>query len=231
MKIRILLIEDERAIRDMIRFSLDKKEFDLFDAEDIPQAKQKLAEQLPDIILLDWMLPKMSGLDFIQWLKSQKNLKDIPVIMLTAKAEEENKITGLTRGADDYVTKPFSPKELTARVKAILRRRGPIISPENYLEFKTLKINTLKSELTVDSIPVKLSPIEYKLLIYFLSMPNKTLSREQIIHKVWGMASNIDDRTVDAALKRLRTKLKKHGYEKIIKAVRGMGYQFDESSS
>jgi len=200
----------------------------LVDAEDVRRAKVCLGEFIPDIILLDWMLPGCSGIDFLAWLKAQEPYKEIPIIMLTAKAEEENKIAGLSKGADDYVTKPFSPKELTARIKAVLRRRGSVVSPEDQIKFKELVLSASSNQVKVNENTIDLTSTEYKLLACFLKSPDKTLTRDQLITKVWGLNAYIDDRTVDASIKRLRTKLKPYDYDAIIKTIRGIGYQFDK---
>lgn len=227
MNVNILIIEDEKSIRDMLRFSLANEAFDLVEAENVKQAKLCLGKSLPDIILLDWMLPEQSGLDFIAWLKLQDNLNTIPIIMLTAKAEEENKVMGLTKGADDYITKPFSPKELIARIKAVLRRSSSVVTPDSKIIFKELVLNTEKNQLSINKQAIPLTLIEYKLLKHFMRNPNKICTRENLITKVWGINTYIDERTVDATLKRLRSKLKPFGYNNIIKTVRGVGYQFD----
>ncbi|WP_100623247.1 response regulator [Candidatus Coxiella mudrowiae] len=223
-KTTLLIIEDEAAIRDMIRFSL-LTEFGLIDAEDIIKAKKQLENQLPDLILLDWMLPGKSGIEFIEWIKKQADFRDIPIIMLTAKAEEENKVKGLMTGADDYITKPFSPDELTARIKTVLRR-GPLLSPSQQIKYQNIVINTAKHQITINKELLVLSPIEYKMLYFFMKHPNKTYTRDQLITYIWGGNVYLDDRTVDVHILRLRNKLKKHDYHHLIKTIRGTGYQF-----
>ena len=222
--ITLLLVEDESAIRDMIRFSLPVKEFIVYDAENVKQARQFLAEQIPDLILLDWMLPGYSGVDFIKWIKQQENYINIPIIMLTAKAEEENKVKGLMIGADDYITKPFSPKELIARIKTILRR-GILISPTNEIKYRDLVLNMDKHIVSIAADSLDLTPVEYKMLLFFLKNPNKTYTRDQLITHIWGGNVYINDRTVDVQIRRLRDKLKKYHYQDIIQTVRGAGYQ------
>jgi two-component system phosphate regulon response regulator PhoB len=180
---------------------------------------------VPDLIILDWMLPDKSGVDFLKWAKKQNDYKSIPVIMLTAKAEEENKIKGLSHGADDYITKPFSPKELMARVKAILRR-GLILSPDNQLTHKNISLDFNKHEAMIDNTLIELTAIEFKMLGFFLKNPNQVFSRDQLITHIWGSSTYIEERTVDGQLRRLRDKLKQHGHENLISTVRGIGYQF-----
>lgn len=226
-KISLLVIEDEPAIRDMLRFALPAAEFAVLDAETVAQATRLLADKIPDLIILDWMLPDKSGIEFIKWIKHRELLKDIPIIMLTAKAEEAQKIQGLTTGADDYVTKPFSPAELTARIRAILRR-GLLASPENEITIGELILNTAKHKVSVRGEVIKLLPLEYKLLHFFLTHPNKIYTREQLITHIWGANVYIDERTVDVHVKRLRAKLKPYHYHEIIKTVRSAGYLFSQ---
>jgi two-component system, OmpR family, phosphate regulon response regulator PhoB len=223
-KITILVIEDEAAIRDLIAFALPQTNFIIYDAENAKQAELVLADHIPDIILLDWMLPEKTGIELIRWLKQEKLLSNIPVIMLTAKAEEESKIKGLEAGADDYITKPFSPKELMARIKAVLRR-GPLVSPEGTIKIQKLVMNVDSHEVWIDNQAISLSPIEYRLLYFFVTHANRTYSREQLIIQVWGGNVYIDERTVDVQIRRLRDRLKPFGYERLIRTVRGLGYQ------
>lgn len=223
-KINLLLIEDESAIRDMIRFSLPENEFNLLDAESTRQANRMLSNYKVDLVLLDWMLPGGSGIDFIKWMKQQDLYQNIPIIMLTAKAEEENKIKGLMTGADDYITKPFSPKELNARIKAVLRR-GILVQPSNEITFKNLVVNLNTSEIKVGDQELSLTPVEFKMLVFFLKNPNKTYNRNQLMNHIWGVGVFILDRTVDVQIRRLRDKLKKYDMHDFIKTIRGMGYK------
>ena len=229
MKINLLIIEDETAIRDMIRFSLPSDEFTLTDAEDTSKAIRQLADRIPDLILLDWMLPGKNGIEFIQWIKQKENFCNIPIIMLTAKAEEENKVKGLMTGADDYITKPFSPDELIARIKVVLRR-GPLISPTNEVKYRDIILNVAQHRIKIKDNIVNLSPIEYKMLNFFMRHPNKTYTRDQLITHVWGGNIYIDERTVDVQVRRLRDKLKQYNHQDLIKTIRGAGYQFSENN-
>ncbi|VVC76389.1 Phosphate regulon transcriptional regulatory protein PhoB [Aquicella siphonis] len=224
-KLTLLVIEDEEAIRDMLRFSLPKDEFHLVDAENTSKAFSMLSHCIPDLIILDWMLPDKSGIDFIKTIRKQDVHKDIPVIMLTAKAEEENKIKGLMVGADDYLTKPFSPNELAARIRTVLRR-GLIKSVAGEVKLGKLVLNTNKCSVFIDSNPVRLTPAEYKILCFFMLHPDKIYTRDQLITHVWGRNAYIDERTIDVQIKRLRHKLKPHGYHDVIKTVRSAGYIF-----
>lgn len=228
-KTKILIVEDEEAIRDMIRFSfVTEQNFITLEASHVAEAIKILSNDLPDIILLDWMLPGKNGVELIKWLKQQPLYRDIPVIMLTAKAEEENKIKGLESGADDYITKPFSPVELIARIKTILRR-GPMINPAGIVHFKALSILVDQQQIQIEQKTLDLTPIEYRLLYFFVTHPNRVYSRNQLISLVWGTSTYIDDRTVDVQIRRLRDQLKPYGYEQYIKTVRGAGYQFTAS--
>ncbi len=223
--ITLLIIEDELAIRDMIRFALSPDEFIVLEADDIPAARRKLGEAIPDIILLDWMLPSQSGIDYIKELKIEPNYKEIPIIMLTAKAEEENKVKGLETGADDYITKPFSPAELIARIKTVLRR-GPLVSPEGVIQVGKLSLNTHTHRVQVEQATIALTPNEYKLLQFFMTHPNRTYSRDQLITQVWGPSVYIDERSIDVQIRRLRARLRPHAYDKLIQTIREAGYQF-----
>ncbi len=225
----ILIVEDEAAIRDMIQFALANTRFALLAAEDCRQAEILLHEQTPNLILLDWMLPNQSGIDFIQWLKAKPLYQDIPIIMLTAKAEEEYKIRGLNAGADDYVLKPFSPKELIARIEAVLRR-GTLLTPEQTLEFKQIILDTSNHTISVDKQPLQLTPNEFELLEFFLRHRDRTYTREQLISSIWGHTQYIDDRTVDAQIRRLRNKLKPFNYHQHIETIRGTGYRFSSEN-
>lgn len=226
----VLIVEDESSIRDMLKFALAEKNFILIEAENTKDAEHKLANQLPDIILLDWMLPGKSGIDFARQLKKNQHTQNIPIIMLTAKAEEENKIKGFAVGADDYVTKPFSPRELAARIQAVLRR-GPLINAEGIIHFDNFYINTHTQAVAIDNEPLILTPITYRLLLFFITHPNKIYSREQLLQQVWVENIDKDLRTVDVQIKRLREILAPYGYKDVIKTVRSVGYLLSISST
>lgn len=221
----ILVVEDECAIRDMLQFALTPAGFDMMEAENVKAAEQRLAQRIPDLILLDWMLPGMNGIDFAKQLKRNKNTQHIPIIMLTARAEEENKIKGLEIGADDYITKPFSPRELIARMNSVLRR-GLLISTDGIIEIKNLRLNVNAHQVHIDDELIEMNPMEYKLLHFFLTHQDRVYSREQLLNHIWGGENFIDERTVDVQIRRLRQRLKPHHYDICIKTIRGSGYQF-----
>lgn len=224
----ILIVEDEAPIRDMVKFALSAAAFDIMEAEQVYQAEKLMADRLPDLILLDWMLPGKSGIEFAKQLKSKPLTEEIPIIMLTAKAEEENKIIGLETGADDYITKPFSPRELIARIKTVLRR-GPLVTPEGKIQIKDLILNVHTSEATIENKTLKLTPMEYELLHFFMLHKDRAYSREHILNHVWGANVYIDERTVDVQIRRLRKVLNQYGYDHLIQTIRGRGYKFSEN--
>jgi len=230
----LLLIEDEKAIRDMLRFSFSHHEFELIDAEDIASAMKVLSVQIPDLIILDWMLPDMSGIEFLKKIRKMENIKHIPVIMLTAKAEEENKIMGLVSGADDYITKPFSPHELAVRIRTVLRR-GLIKSPDDKLMLDTICVDTNTKTVSIKDELLHLTANEYKLLYFFMTHADKVYTRDQLLDHVLGKSAMVSDRTIDVLIKRLRAKLKPHDCHRHIKTVRNTGYlfarQYENSSS
>lgn len=225
MNIKILIIEDEVAIRDMVRFALESAGFSLMEAGDAREAEQQIARHIPNLILLDWMLPGLSGVDYVKQLKQKVLTRDIPIIMLTAKAEEDNKIKGLEVGADDYITKPFSPRELIARIKTILRR-SLLITPDGIIHVDDLHLDTNTHQVTIKDRSIELAPIEYKLLYFLMTHQDRIYSREQLLDHVWGRENYIDERTVDVQIRRLRNQLKPEGYDIYIKTVHGTGYQF-----
>lgn len=224
MRNQILVIEDETPIRDMIRLALELAGFDVSEAENVIKAEALMAERIPDLILLDWMLPGLSGIEFAKRLKQRKDVNDIPIIILTAKAEEENKIKGFEVGADDYVTKPFSTRELIARIKTVLRR-GPLVNTEGQIKIDELCLNTLTQEVTIKGKSVTLSPLEYRLLHFLMSHPNRIYSRDQLLTRVWGGDSYVDERTVDVQIRRLRKALNQYSDIELIETVRGAGYK------
>ncbi len=221
----ILIVEDEIAIRDMLRFALEPADFIVHEAENTEQANRYIKQQIPDLILLDWMLPNQSGIDYMRQLKQKSDTQNIPVIVLTARAEEDNKLQGFAAGADDYITKPFSPRELIARIKSVLRR-GLLASPDGSIKLAELQLNTYTHEVTVNNQALILTPLEYKLLLFFMKHPNKVYSRNQLLDYIWGNGNDILDRSIDVQIRRLRNRLKPYGYDKTIQTVRGGGYQW-----
>lgn len=222
---RILVVEDETAIREMICFVLEQNGFQPIEAEDYDSALSFLIDPYPDLVLLDWMIPGGSGLQVIKQMKRESNTRDIPIIMLTAKGEEEDKVQGLETGADDYVIKPFSPKELVARVKAILRRLSPM-STEDIIEFNGLGLDPVSHRVTSQDKPIDMGPTEFKLLHFFMTHPERVYSREQLLNYVWGTNVYVEDRTVDVHIRRLRKAIEEDGHDRMIQTVRGTGYRF-----
>ncbi|BDX05292.1 phosphate regulon transcriptional regulator PhoB [Planctobacterium marinum] len=225
MSKKILVVEDEAPIRDMIKFVLEQSDFDVTEAEDFDVALEAVVEPYPEIILLDWMLPGGSGIQLAKKLKQHEHTKDIPIIMLTARGEEEDKVRGLDAGADDYITKPFSPKELVARIKAVLRRTSPT-SNEEPISFSGLILDPVSHRVTSHGNALKLGPTEFKLLHFFMTHSERVYSREQLLDNVWGTNVYVEDRTVDVHIRRLRKAISGHGHENMIQTVRGSGYRF-----
>ena len=223
-KINVLLVEDDEDIGEMLEMSLQANDMSVTWRTDVMAAQHVLKEALPDIILLDWMLPGVSGPDWVKFLKNQEENKRIPIIMLTARSTEEDKVTGLETGADDYVTKPFSVKELVARMKAVLRR----VKTDNNATIVTvgpLQIDTDSHRISINGIDVMMSPTEYKLLYFFASNPNKVYSRNQLLDNVWGENVYVEDRTVDVHIRRLRKILDAQDCADLVQTVRGFGYK------
>lgn len=228
MASRILVVEDEVAIRDMLCFVLQQHSYEYIEAADYQQALTQLQEPYPDLILLDWMFPGGSGIKLLQYLKQDEILRQIPVVMLTARGEEEDKIRGLENGADDYVTKPFSPKELMARLKTVLRRVNPT-ALDDPLEFGTLKLDPVAHRATLAGVRLDMGPTEFKLLHFFMTHPERVYSREQLLNNIWGTNVYVEDRTVDVHIRRLRKALLDHDF--LVQTVRGAGYRFSTRQS
>jgi two-component system phosphate regulon response regulator PhoB len=222
---QILLVEDEKPIRDMIAFGLRRAGYEVSEAEDCAAARALIADRRPDLLLVDWMLPDMSGLELTRQLKRDKDTQELPIIMLTARAEESDKITGLEGGADDYITKPFSPRELQARIKAVLRRSSPGGADER-VETEGLALDQAGHRVMAGDRPVSLGPTEYRLLSFFMTHPERVYSRGQLLDRVWGGNVYVEERTVDVHIRRLRKALEDHGYDRFIQTVRGAGYRF-----
>lgn len=220
----IFIVEDDHSIRDMLRILLEHQKYQVISAQDYRQAVTLSQTESFHLVLLDWMLPGGNGIQFIKHLKNNQTTKDIPIIMLTAKQDENDQLMGLDTGADDYITKPFSNKELIARIKAILRRSYP--NEELPLIFGELKIDLLAQRVFLADVELSLGPTEYKLLSFLAKKPERVFSREQLITAVWGNDAYIDDRTVDVHIGRLRKQLEPSGAERFIQTVRGSGYRF-----
>lgn len=223
----ILVVEDEAAIREMLNFSLGRAGFAVHEAADARQAQDMINQQVPDLILLDWMLPGTSGVDLAHKLRHNTRTRELPIILLTARGEEENKIKGLEAGADDYVTKPFSTQELIARIRAVLRRTEAQGS-EDIIKKGDLSLDTVSHRVMVKETPVELGPTEFRLLHFFMSHAERVFSRSQLLDQVWGNNVYIEERTVDVHIRRLRRALETYACDKYIQTVRGAGYRFSE---
>ncbi len=224
MGARILVVEDEAAIQDLIALNLNQAGHDPHLAPDAQSALEHVRDSLPDLVLVDWMLPGMSGIDLVRRLRAQERTRQIPIIMLTARVEEGDKLLGLESGADDYITKPFSIRELNARIKAVLRRRAPQMT-EDQVKFKELTLDPSTHRISVGDTEVNLGPTEFKLLHFFMTHPERVYSRTQILDHVWGDHVFIEERTVDVHIRRLRAALEPSGADRLLQTVRGAGYR------
>jgi two-component system phosphate regulon response regulator PhoB len=228
--ISILIVDDEKPIRDMLRMALELASFTCLEAENAQQAYVMAIDHSPQLILLDWMLPGGSGIEVLRRLKRDDATVEIPVIMLTAKTEEDNKVQGLDVGADDYITKPFAPKELIARIRAVLRRAGTIVE-DTVLEADALKLDIASHRVFIGEQPIDMGPTEFKLLTFFMSHRDRVYTRGQLLDHVWGGNVYVEERTVDVHIRRLRKALQAllpcgRDYGKLIQTVRGTGYRF-----
>jgi len=224
MKANVLIVEDESPILELLALNISQAGYNPLRAISAEHAEKLINEALPDIILLDWMLPGMSGIDFAKKLRSNALTKSIPIIMLTARSDELDKVKGLEVGADDYITKPFSPRELNARIKAVLRRKAPELT-EDLLEINGLKLDPISHRVSGNNKPLEMGPTEFRLLHFFMSNPERVYSRSQLLDKVWGSQIFIEDRTVDVHIRRLRNILTQSQHEDLIQTVRGSGYR------
>ncbi len=225
MPANILVVEDEPAIQELLALNLTQAGHNAMRALSVEQAQLLMREALPDLIIMDWMLPGMSGIEFSRKLKSDELTKAIPIIMLTARGEEADKVRGLEVGADDYVTKPFSPRELNARIKAVLRRRAPQMT-DDPIEVGGLRLDPMTHRVSGNGKTLELGPTEFRLLHYLMSNPERVHSRSQVLDRVWGDRVFVEDRTVDVHIRRLRLALSDSGHEELIQTVRGVGYRF-----
>ncbi len=224
-KLNVLVVEDDDAIREMLVMVLEQSDFEVMEAANAEEALRKLAEKLPDLILLDWMLPGISGVELARRLKKDEGYSDLPIILLTARGEEEDKVRGLEIGADDYMTKPFSPKELIARIKAVMRRSAKLAGSKQ-ITMGNFILDIEQHRLTIAGKTLDVSPTEFKLMHFFMMNPDKVYSRTQLLDQVWGRSVYIEERTVDVHIRRLRKILAQHGCEDFIQTVRGFGYRF-----
>jgi two-component system phosphate regulon response regulator PhoB len=225
----ILVVEDERAIRDMIAFGLQRAGYAVREAEDCHTARAALAGRLPDLMLVDWMLPDMSGLELTRSVKRDRLTRELPIIMLTARAAEGDKVVGLENGADDYITKPFSPRELLARIGAVLRRAGAV-GIDQIIEFDGLRLDQQGQRITVDDEVLPLARTEFRMLELFMSRPERVFSREQLIVRLWGSDTSVEDRTIDVCIRRLRRALEPYGLDRCIQTVRSAGYRLSNKA-
>ncbi|MEN7342073.1 MAG: phosphate regulon transcriptional regulator PhoB [Pseudomonadota bacterium] len=223
---RILIVEDESAISDMVSFHLQRAGYDVMQAADCEAARILLADRGADLAVVDWMLPDMSGLELTRYLRRDKQHEDLAIIMLTARADEQDKVRGLDSGADDYITKPFSSRELLSRIQAVLRRSKSAAS-ERY-EAGNLQIDAVGHRVFADDTEISLGPKEYKLLKFLLTHPERVYSRAQLLDRVWGTNVYVEERTVDVHIRRLRKALEPHASDRLIQTVRGAGYRFSE---
>ena len=222
---QILVVEDERPIREMIAFGLRRAGFEVREAADARSGRAEVANKLPDLLLVDWMLPDTSGLEFTRALKRDRETRELPVIMLTARAEEGDKVAGLEGGADDYITKPFSPRELLARINAVLRRALPAEGAER-IDIDGLVLDQSSQRVSAGERTVALGPTEYRMLAFFMTHPERVYTREQLLDRVWGGNVYVEERTIDVHIRRLRKALEESGYDRLIQTVRGSGYRF-----
>ncbi len=226
----ILVVEDDRDIRELVCQSLTQNDFRTTGCRDLQEAKQSLAELSPDCLVVDWMLPDGSGVELIRWMRRQDRYQQIPILMLTARAQESDMITGLDSGADDYLTKPMSLRELNARVKALLRRPAAYQEEIGLVQVGPISMNLRTHEISVNEASVDLTKTEFRLLQMFMENPKKVFTREQILDAVWGVNAYLGDRTVDVHILRLRKLLKPHGADGMIATVRGTGYRISDNT-
>lgn len=220
----ILIVEDDAGVREMARFLLEQSDYKVAEAIDAERARHCIADHSPALILLDWMLPGLSGIDFARQLKRDSTTRDIPIIMLTARGEEDDKVRGLESGADDYISKPFSTRELVARIKAVLRRAAPH-KGEEIIELGGLRLDPASHRVSVNGNLLELGPTEFRLLHFFLTHQERVYTRGQLLDRVWGTNVYIEERTVDVYMRRLRKLLAPAGLQGLLQTVRGAGYR------
>jgi two-component system phosphate regulon response regulator PhoB len=225
MPANILLVEDEPAIQELIAANLTRAGHTVMRASDAETAQRIVRDALPDLVLLDWMLPGMSGVEFARRLRGDERTRSIPIIMLTARSEEQDKVMGLEIGADDYVTKPFSPRELVARIKAVLRRRAPQVT-DDAVEIGGLRLDPATHRVTAGGEAVNLGPTEFRLLHFLMTHAERVHSRAQLLDQVWGDHVYVEERTVDVHIRRLRSALEASTHDRLVQTVRGSGYRF-----
>ena len=225
MSATILVVEDEPAIQELVSYNLELAGHRALRADNAEQALDMVRTELPDLVVLDWMLPGMSGLEFARVLRNDRRTQSVPLIMLTARADEKDKLSGLETGADDYLTKPFSPRELNARVKAVLRRRAPQATDDT-VEVDSLRLDPVSHRVTGDGRAITLGPTEFRLLHFLMTHAERVYSRTQLLDQVWGDHVFVEERTVDVHIRRLRKALEATGHDRLIQTVRSAGYRF-----
>jgi two-component system, OmpR family, phosphate regulon response regulator PhoB len=226
MKAKIFIVEDEPSIVQLVKYNLEKQNFKVLVSNNGEEGLQEIKKTEPDLILLDWMLPDLSGIDICKALRKDTKFKNVPIIMLTARSQEEDKVLGLNVGADDYLPKPFSNLELIARVNALLRRSKPSIA-EDVVSFQDLKIDRLQRKVFRGNKEINLGPTEYKLINFFVKNPSRVYSREQLLENIWTNSINVELRTVDVHIRRLRKAINLSGTKDLIRTVRSAGYALD----
>lgn len=229
MQKRILIVEDEAAIRDMVAFAVRKGDFDPVMASDAREAQEAVADKVPDLILLDWMLPGTSGIDLARRWRKDAMTRDVPIIMLTARGEENDRVNGLEAGVDDYVVKPFSARELLARIRAVLRRSRED-EEDGSVQVGGIRIEGAAHRVFANEQPVTIGPTEYKLLHFFMTHADRVYSRSQLLDHIWGGNVYVEERTVDVHIRRLRKTLAPFGMDEMVQTVRGAGYRFSATA-
>ena len=225
----ILIVEDEPDIQELIAYNIEKAGHEAVRAANAEQALEIVRDAMPHLILIDWMLPGMSGVDLARWLRANKRTQAIPLIMVTARGAEQDKLAGLEIGADDYMTKPFSPRELNARIKAVLRRRAPQVTDDS-VEVDGLKLDPVSHRVTVNDGSLVLGPTEFRLLHFFMTHPDRVYTRPQLLDNVWGDHVFVEERTVDVHIRRLRKALEPSAHDRLIQTVRSAGYRFSRAA-
>lgn len=225
----ILVVEDEPAIQELVAYACRTNGYEVRRSDSVRAAREAVSGELPDLVLLDWMLPDRPGIELLRELRAHERTKELPVIMLTAKGGESDKVAGLDAGADDYVVKPFSPRELVSRIRAVFRRRAPQLSGET-LTYGPLRLDSARHELVANGEPVKMGLAEFKLLTFFMAQPERVFTRAQLLDGVWGDHVFIEERTVDVHMLRLRKALAPYGLQQLIQTVRGLGYRLSQRS-
>lgn len=226
MDAKVFLVEDEQSIITLVEYNLKKEGFKVSVSSNGEEALHEIKEQEPDLVLLDWMLPDLSGIDICRSLKKDKKFQDIPIIMLTAKGQEEDKVSALNAGADDYITKPFGHAELVARINALLRRSKPRVA-EDKTVYEDLVIDRIQRKVFRNEIQIDLGPTEYRMLDFFIKNPKRVYSRDQLLSNVWPNNINVENRTVDVHIRRLRKAINLDGTKELIRTVRSAGYSLD----